>query len=78
MAKVMISLPDTLLGALDAEVKRRQTTRSALLQSAARRELALLRRDRGEVLADLDAFGRSWQGSLDAAALVRADRNRDK
>jgi hypothetical protein len=77
MAKVMISLPDTLLGALDAEVKRRQTTRSALLQNAARRELGILRRDRADVLAELDAFGRSWQGPLDAAALIRADRSRD-
>lgn len=78
MAKVMISIPDTLLGALDAEVKRRQTTRSALLQNAARRELGILRRDRGELLADLDAFGRTWQGPVDAAALVRADRSRDE
>ena len=77
MAKVMISLPDTLLGALDAEVKRRQTTRSALLQNAARRELGILRRDRADVLAELDAFGRSWRGPLDAAALIRADRSRD-
>jgi metal-responsive CopG/Arc/MetJ family transcriptional regulator len=78
MAKVMISLPDPLLEALDAEVGRRQTTRSALLQDAARRELGLLRRDRDEVLADLDALSSSWQGPVDAAALVRADRNRDR
>lgn len=78
MAKVMISLPDPLLEALDAEVGRRHTTRSALLQDAARRELGLLRRDRDEVLADLDALSGSWQGPIDAAALVRADRNRDR
>lgn len=78
MAKVMISLPDNLLGAIDAEVQRRQTSRSALLQSAARRELGLLRRGRDEVLADLDAFSRAWQGPVDAVSLIRADRSRDE
>jgi metal-responsive CopG/Arc/MetJ family transcriptional regulator len=77
MAKVMISIPDTLLGALDAEVMRRQTTRSALLQDAARRELGLLRRDREAVLAELDALSATWAGPLNAAVLVRADRRRD-
>lgn len=78
MAKVMISMPDELLGALDAEVGRRHTTRSALLQEAAKRELGLLRRDRHDVMADLDELSRSWQGPVDAAALVRADRLRDE
>lgn len=32
MAKVMVSLPDDLLGSLDAEVARRGTTRSGLLR----------------------------------------------
>ncbi len=78
VAKVMISLPDSLLIALDAEATRRQTSRSGLLQDAARRELGLLRRDRGEILADLATLGSSWKGPVDAAALVRADRDRDK
>ncbi len=73
----MISIPDPLLSALDAEVKRRHTTRSALLQDAARREVGLLRRERAAVLADLDSLSGSWAGPLDAAALVRADRRRD-
>ncbi len=77
MAKVMVSIPDALLGALDAEVTRRRTTRSALLQDAARRELGLLRRDRDSLLADLDALSATWAGPLDAAALIRADRRRD-
>jgi hypothetical protein len=77
MAKVMISIPDTLLDMLDAEVKRRRTTRSALLQGAARRELGLVRRSRDSVLADLDALSGSWAGPVDAAALLRADRGRD-
>ena len=77
MAKVMISIPGALLGALDAEVSRRNTTRSALLQDAARRELGLLRRDRDALLADLDALSSTWSGPVDAAALIRADRRRD-
>lgn len=43
MAKVMVSVPDDLLRQIDAEAKRRETTRSGLLAQAARRELA--RRD---------------------------------
>lgn len=77
MAKVMISLPDDLLGELDAEVGRRRTTRSALLQGATRRELGILRRERDAVLSDLDELGRAWNGPLDSAALVRDDRSRE-
>ncbi len=77
VAKVMISIPDELLGMLDAEVERRRTTRSALLQGAARRELGLVHRARESVLADLDELSRDWDGPLDAVALIRADRRRD-
>ncbi|MGI8439787.1 MAG: ribbon-helix-helix protein, CopG family [Thermoleophilaceae bacterium] len=77
MSKVMVSIPDDLLEALDAEAARRRTTRSAMLQAAARRELGLLRRERGAVLSDLDDLSRSWRGPLDAAELVRAERLRD-
>lgn len=78
MAKVMISIPDDLLGALDAEVGRRGTTRSALLQAAAKRELGVLRRAPGDVLADLDELSGAWTGPVDAAKLVRAERLRDE
>jgi hypothetical protein len=77
MAKVMVSLPDDLLGALDAEARRRKTSRSALLQAGARREIGLLRRERGAVLGDLDALSGTWKGAVDAAALIRAERLRD-
>ena len=40
MAKVMISLPDDLLAAIDAEARRRHVTRSGLLAQAAGREIA--------------------------------------
>jgi ribbon-helix-helix CopG family protein len=77
MAKVMVSLPDDLLGALDVEAKRRHTSRSAILQSGARRELGLLRRDRAAVLSELDGLSREWSGPVDAAELVRSERLRD-
>lgn len=77
MAKVMVSLPDDLLGAVDAEAARRHTSRSALLQDAARRELGLLRREREDVLAELDELSNAWTGPVDAARLVQAERLRD-
>jgi hypothetical protein len=77
MAKVMVSIPDDLLGALDAEARRRHTSRSAILQTGARRELGLLRRERETVLSELDRISRQWSGPLDATALVRAERLRD-
>ena len=73
----MISMPDTLLQALDEEVDRRGTSRSALLQGAARRELGLVSRSRESILADLDELSRDWTGPVDAGAMIRADRRRD-
>ncbi len=78
MAKVMVSFPDDLLGALDAEAKRRHTSRSALLQIGARRELGLLRRERDAVLGELDELAHNWTGPIDAAALIHAERLRDE
>ncbi len=74
MAKVMVSLPDELLERVDAEVRRRATSRSALLAAAVRRELE--RRDPAAVDA---AIARSRArfaeaGTFEAADLVRADR----
>lgn len=77
MAKVMISIPDALLGMLDAEAERRRTSRSALLQSAARRELGLVQRSRESLLADLDELSGPWSNQTDVVALIRADRRRD-
>lgn len=74
MSKVMVSFAESLLAEIDAEAKRRSTSRSALLATAARRELE--RRDSGRVA---EAIERSEQrfsraGSFDAAELVGADR----
>jgi hypothetical protein len=77
MAKVMISMPDDLLGLLDAEAERQRITRSALLQNAARRELGLPSRDRESIWADLDELSKDWNGPVDVVALIRADRRRD-
>lgn len=75
MSKVMVSLPDDLLAELDAEVKRRSTSRSALLAAAARRELA--RRDADEMTAAIERSESRFRraGTFDAADLVRADRD---
>lgn len=75
MSKVMVSLPEELLAQLDAEARRRSTSRSALLAAAARRELA--RRD-PELVAE--AIARSEQrfalaGTFDAIDLVHHDRD---
>jgi hypothetical protein len=77
VAKVMISIPDNLLDALDAEARRRGMSRSALLQAVARREVGLLRRKPSAVLSDLDELGCAWKGPVGAAELVHAERLRD-
>jgi hypothetical protein len=70
----MISLPDDLLAEIDAEAKRRSTSRSALLAQAARRELE--RRDSDVVSAAIRRSQERFRaaGSFDSAELVRADR----
>ena len=75
MSKVMISLPDDLLAEIDAEAKRRSTSRSALLAMAARRELE--RRDPGAVSAAIRRSQERFRaaGSFESADLVRADRD---
>ncbi|HEU5309098.1 MAG TPA: ribbon-helix-helix protein, CopG family [Acidimicrobiia bacterium] len=75
MSKVMISLPEDLLEELDAEARRRSTSRSALLAEAARRELA--RRDPVQVAEAIARSERRFQraGTFEAADLVRGDRD---
>ncbi|MDA8033273.1 MAG: ribbon-helix-helix protein, CopG family [Actinomycetota bacterium] len=76
MAKVMVSLPDELLRAVDAAARSRSTSRSAFLAAAARREL--VRPDPDAVAAAIrrseDRFRRA--GSFESATLVRQDRDR--
>lgn len=75
MSKVMVSLPDDLLAELDAEVKRRGISRSALLADAARRELA--RRDSADLTAAIERSERRFRraGSFESADLLRLDRD---
>lgn len=75
MAKVMVSLPDDLLVALDEEARNRSTSRSALLADAARREL--VRRDPEDIAAAIARSTRRFEraGSFDSAELVRRDRD---
>lgn len=75
MSKVMVSIADDLLAELDAEAARRSTSRSALLATAARRELA--RRDPERVIAAIERSEQRFRdaGSFEAADLVRADRD---
>lgn len=74
MAKVMISLPDDLLDRIDREAERRRSSRSALLQEAARRELGWPDRT---VIDAAVARGRqalAGAGGFESAALIRAER----
>lgn len=75
MTKVMVSLPDDLLEQVDAEARRRSTSRSALLALAARRELG--RRDPQVVAAAVARSRERFRAarSFDSAAVVRADRD---
>jgi hypothetical protein len=77
MAKVMVSFPDELLGAVDAEAARRKTSRSAVLQAGARHELGLLTGDREQALSAFRDFSARWGGPIGAAELVRAERHRN-
>ena len=76
MAKVMVSFPDDLLVAIDAEAKRQRTTRSGLLQKLARKEIGLPE-NREEILATLDRLASQVTGSFDVVAEIRRDRQRD-
>lgn len=73
----MVSFPEDLLGAVDAEAARRKTSRSAVLQAGARHELGLLAGDRQEALNAFRGFSERWGGPIDSAELVRAERHRN-
>ncbi len=64
MAKVMVSLPDDLLDAVDAEARRRSTTRSGLLRAFADDALRRRGADRAVRIAELmrDAAPHGGQG----------------
>ncbi len=73
VAKVMISIPDSLLKRLDSLARARQETRSGFLQRLAEREVkADIERRRNEVERLLDLATAPMGG--DAAKLIREDR----
>ena len=75
MSKVMVSLPDELLAAIDKAAQQRSTSRSALLAEAARRELE--RRDPDEIAAAIERSTRRFtdSGAFESADMVRRDRD---
>lgn len=75
MAKVMVSLPDAVLRAVDVEARRQGTTRSgylrALAEEATKRRSAL----RVKRMAEIDALGPAPSGhGGQVAELVKATR----
>jgi len=74
VAKVMISFPEELLARLDARAKELGKTRSGLLQHLAEREVqAAEERENEEIGRMLDSVDLDL-GGVDAAQLIREDR----
>jgi hypothetical protein len=74
VAKVMISIPDALLGRVDARAKAAGETRSGFLQRLAERELEQVdQRAREEVDRLFDSINIDLRGA-DAAQMIREDR----
>jgi metal-responsive CopG/Arc/MetJ family transcriptional regulator len=75
VAKVMVSLPDDLLKAVDIEARRRGTTRSGLLRELAEESLRRRTAHRVERMAQIDHLGGPVTGHRGGVAeLVKANR----
>lgn len=75
MAKVMVSLPDDVLRAVDVEADRRGTTRSGLLRTLAEESLRRRSVRRAERMAEIDATaGRRVGHGGQVAEVVKATR----
>jgi hypothetical protein len=75
MAKVMVSLPDNLLKAVDIEAERRGTTRSGLLRELAEESLHRRTTHRVERMAQIDDLDGPITGHGGGVAeLVKANR----
>jgi HicB_like antitoxin of bacterial toxin-antitoxin system len=72
VAKVMISIPDDLLGRLDAQARVNQETRSGFLRRIAEHELRSGEAKRRKEVEDL--LGPPLHMGGDAARLIREDR----
>lgn len=74
MAKVMISIPDDLLAALDAEAEARHASRSATIATAVRRELNTPTAERADELLAAARAALADSGAWSAAELVASQR----
>ena len=74
----MISMPEDLLAAVDAEAARRDQSRSALIRSALREHLTARALDEREAALQSirGAFATADWGDQTAEALIRAERDR--
>ena len=72
VAKVMISIPDSLLERLDAQARANRETRSGFLQRLVERELDSESARRRKEFEDL--LGPPIDLEVDAAQLIREDR----
>jgi metal-responsive CopG/Arc/MetJ family transcriptional regulator len=72
MAKVMVSLPDSLLAEVDAEALRVGTTRSAVMREFA--DAALRRRREGRAESMRSLLGRGSPHGGAASELVKSTR----
>jgi metal-responsive CopG/Arc/MetJ family transcriptional regulator len=75
MAKVMVSLPDDLLRAVDIEADRRGTTRSGYLRELAEETLRRRSSRRAERMTEINALGGRLSGHGGGVAeLVKENR----
>ena len=75
MAKVMVSLPDDLLRAVDVEAGRRGTTRSGYLRELAEETLRRRSAQRAQRMTEIDTMDGPVKGHGGGVeALVKANR----
>lgn len=75
MAKVMVSLPDDVLRALDVEAERRGTTRSGLLRELAEDATRQRSRRRAQRMSEIDESRGPLTGhGGNVAELIKANR----
>lgn len=71
----MVSIPDELLARIDAEARRQGTSRSGLLQQAARTEIGIRQVSRDQVRSELDRLAADWiDPAEDVGEAIRRDR----
>lgn len=75
MAKVLVYMPDDLLERVDRETRRRNTSRSAFLQNAARRELGWPDREAIDAALDRARSALRGAGAFESAKLIRSERD---